>query len=388
MYGNRSSGACDERLPGGRPASREAYGASRLRRRRPSAFALASRQPREPAGEPKRHAARRSKAALEAYTDKTPGKQAAAGAAEQSGLSRFWRKMKSQKVLYFMAIPFVLWVFVFSYLPLWGWTMAFQDFKPGRTFMEQDWVGFKHFVDLFTDERFYLVMRNTLAMSFMGLIVGFTVPILFAVLLSELRGKYFKRTVQTVSYLPHFVSWVVVAGIVTKMLSTEGGAVNDLLLGLNLIDQPIQFLAKGEWFWSIVTASDLWKELGWNAIIYLAAISGIDPELYEASRVDGANRLKQMWHITLPGIRTTISVLLIMSIGHLISIGFEKQFLLGNNLVMDYSEVLDLYALNYGLNLGRFSFGTAIGIFNSVVSILLLFAANGVLKKVTKESIM
>ncbi|PLT47827.1 transmembrane lipoprotein [Paenibacillus pasadenensis] len=325
---------------------------------------------------------------MEAYTDKTPGKQTAAAAAEQSGLSRFWRKMKSQKVLYFMAIPFVLWVFVFSYLPLWGWTMAFQDFKPGRTFMEQDWVGFKHFADLFTDERFYLVMRNTLAMSFMGLIVGFTVPILFAVLLSELRGKYFKRTVQTVSYLPHFVSWVVVAGIVTKMLSTEGGAVNDLLLGLNLIDQPIQFLAKGEWFWSIVTASDLWKELGWNAIIYLAAISGIDPELYEASRVDGANRLKQMWHITLPGIRTTISVLLIMSIGHLISIGFEKQFLLGNNLVMDYSEVLDLYALNYGLNLGRFSFGTAIGIFNSVVSILLLFAANGVLKKVAKESIM
>ena len=266
--------------------------------------------------------------------------------------------------------------------------MAFQNFKPARSFSDQEWVGFKHFVELFSDERFYLVLRNTLAMSLMGLIVGFVVPIFFAILLNELKGMFFKRAVQTVSYLPHFVSWVVVAGIITKMLSTDGGIINDLLLGLNIIDQPIQFMAKGNLFWYIVTASDMWKETGWNAIIYLAAITGIDQELYEASRVDGANRWRQMWHITLPGIRTTISVLFIMSIGHLISIGFEKQFLLGNSLVTDYSEVLDLYALNYGLNMGRFSYGTAIGIFNSVVSIILLFTANGLFKKFTKESIM
>lgn len=326
---------------------------------------------------------------VKALTEKHPaaGPDGAALAAS-SGPARFWKVMKSQKYLYFMSMPFVIWVFVFSYMPLWGWTMAFQDFKAGKTFGEQKWVGFKHFQELFTDERFYLVLRNTLAMSLMGLIVGFVVPILFAVLLNEVKGRLFKRTVQTISYLPHFVSWVVVAGIVTKMLSTDSGAVNNLLMWLHITDEPIQFMAKGNWFWSIVTASDLWKELGWSAIIYLAAIAGIDPELYEASRVDGANRLRQMWHITLPGIRTTISVLLLMSIGHLISIGFEKQFLLGNNLVKDYSEVLDLYALNYGLSLARFSFGTAIGIFNSVVSIFLLFLANGVLKKVTKESIM
>ena len=241
-------------------------------------------------------------------------------------------------------------------------------------------MGLDHFAALFADDKFYLVLRNTLAMSFMGLIVGFTIPILFAVLLNELRGSVFKRTVQTISYLPHFVSWVVVAGIVTKMLSTDGGAVNQLLMWLGLIDQPIQFMAQGNLFWYIVTGSDIWKEMGWSAIIYLAAISGIDQEQFEAAKVDGASRLRQIWHITLPSIAPTIAILMIMSIGHLISIGFEKQFLLGNPLVVDYSQVLDLYALNYGLGMGRFSFGTAIGMFNSVVSIILLLLANGVFK--------
>jgi putative aldouronate transport system permease protein len=207
-------------------------------------------------------------------------------------------------------------------------------------------------------------------------------------LLNELRGSVFKRTVQTISYLPHFVSWVVVAGIVTKMLSTDGGAVNQLLMWLGFIDQPIQFMAQGNLFWYIVTGSDIWKEMGWSAIIYLAAISGIDQEQFEAAKVDGASRIRQIWHITLPSIAPTIAILLIMSIGHLISIGFEKQFLLGNPLVVDYSEVLDLYALNYGLGMGRFSFGTAIGMFNSVVSIILLLLANGAFKKFTKQSIM
>lgn len=300
----------------------------------------------------------------------------------------FWTTFKEQKVLYGMSLPFIVIVFIFSYLPVWGWLMAFQNYKPGKEIFEQKWVGLDHFVALFSDDKFYLVLRNTLAMSFMGLIVGFTIPILFAVLLNELRGSVFKRTVQTISYLPHFVSWVVVAGIVTKMLSTDGGAVNQLLMWLGLIDQPIQFMAQGNLFWYIVTGSDIWKEMGWSAIIYLAAISGIDQEQFEAAKVDGASRLRQIWHITLPSIAPTIAILLIMSIGHLISIGFEKQFLLGNPLVVDYSEVLDLYALNYGLGMGRFSFGTAIGMFNSIVSIILLLLANGAFKKFTKQSIM
>lgn len=301
---------------------------------------------------------------------------------------RFWQTMLQQKYLYLMSLPFVIWIIVFSYVPIWGWLMAFQNYKPRFSIMNQDWVGLKHFIELFADERFYLVLRNTLAMSSMGLVVGFTVPVIFALLLNELRQQFFKRTIQTIAYLPHFVSWVVVSGIVTKMLSTDGGAINDLLINLHVIDHPIQFMAKGEWFWSIVTFSDAWKETGWNSIIFLAAMSGIDPELYEASTVDGAGRFRKMWHITLPGIRTTFMVLFILSIGHLISIGFEKQFLLGNPLVNDYAEVIDLYALNYGINLSRYSYGTAIGIFNSVVSIILVFLANFIYKKVTKESVI
>jgi len=300
----------------------------------------------------------------------------------------FFRTMLQQKYLYLMSLPFVIWIVIFNYVPIWGWLMAFQNYRPRNNILNQDWVGFKHFIELFSDERFYLVLRNTLAMSTMGLIVGFTVPVIFALLLNELRQQVFKRTIQTIAYLPHFVSWVVVSGIVTKMLSTDGGAVNDLLMALRLIDEPIQFMAKGEWFWGIVTIADAWKETGWNTIIFLAAMSGIDPELYEASTVDGAGRFRKMWHITLPGIRTTFMVLFILSIGHLISIGFEKQFLLMNPLVIDYAEVLDLYALNYGINLSRYSYGTAIGIFNSVVSIILVFLANFIYKKVTKESVI
>ncbi|WP_340025827.1 ABC transporter permease subunit [Paenibacillus sp. FSL K6-1096] len=326
---------------------------------------------------------------MKALTDKgvTPNESVTPSPPARPG-NGFWNSVLQQKYLYLMSLPFVIWVFIFSYVPLWGWLMAFQNYKPVKSFSEQKWVGLDNFKELFQDERFYLVLRNTLAMSMLGLIFGFVVPILFAVLLNELRGNMFKRTVQTVSYLPHFVSWVVVGGIVYKTLAIDGGIVNDLLIWLNIIDEPIQFMAKGKYFWGILTAADLWKETGWNAIIYLAAITGIDKELYEAAKVDGAGRIKQMINITLPGIRTTITVLLIMSIGHLVGIGFEKQFQLQNNMVTDYSEVLDLYALKYGIQIGRFSYGTAISIFTSVVSVILLLIANGVMKKVTKESIM
>ncbi|KGA98959.1 sugar ABC transporter permease [Alkalihalobacillus alcalophilus ATCC 27647 = CGMCC 1.3604] len=300
----------------------------------------------------------------------------------------FWETMKKQKILYLMSIPVVIYVLIFNYLPVWGWTMAFQDFRPGRSFYEQEWVGFAHFIELFNDPHFYLVLRNTIAMSVLLLVAGFTIPIVFAVLLNELKDSIFKRSVQTISYLPHFVSWVVVAGIVTKMLSTDGGIINDLLVGLNIVDNPIQFMAKGEWFWYIVTASDVWKQMGWNSIIFLAAMAGVDPQLYEAAKVDGAGRFRRIWHITLPGIRPTILVILILSIGNLISIGFERQLLLGNSLVREYSEVLELYALNYGIGMGRYSYGTAISIFNAMVSIVLLLIANGVFKRYSNTSVM
>jgi putative aldouronate transport system permease protein len=299
-----------------------------------------------------------------------------------------WRKIIEQRFLFLMSVPFVIWLIIFHYIPIWGWTMAFQKYKPGKSFSEQTWVGFDNFVTLFHEPHFYLVLRNTLAMSFLSLIVGYTVPILFAILLNEVRVMSIKRTMQTISYLPHFVSWVIVAGLVTKMLSTDGGIINQLLLTLHVIDKPIQFMAQGKWFWGIVTVSDMWKETGWNSIIYLAAISGIDPELYEAATMDGAGRFRRIWHITLPGIRQTIMVMMILSIGWLMSIGFEKQFLLGNPIVKDYSEVLDLYVLNYGINLGRFSYGTAVGMFNSLVSIILLLSANRIFKRWSNESVI
>lgn len=294
----------------------------------------------------------------------------------------------SQRYLYLMSFPFLLLVLVFNYFPIWGWITAFQKYRPARDFWSQQWVGLQWFIEIFGDPRFWNALKNTFGMSVLSLLVGFTIPILFAILLNELKGRWFKRTVQTISYLPHFVSWVVVAGMVYMMLSTDNGAINGLLQALGFIREPVQFMAKPELFWGVVTLSDLWKELGWNAIIFLAAITGIDPQLYEAAKVDGAGKLRQIWHITLPGIRHVVVVLLILSIGNLLSIGFEKQFLLGNAVVLEYSEVLDLYALNQGISQGRYSYGTAIGVLNSLVSLTLLFTANKLFKKSTGQSVI
>lgn len=289
--------------------------------------------------------------------------------------------LMKQKYLLLMSVPFVIWAIIFKYIPLWGWTMAFQDYKPAKSFTEQSWVGLKHFKALFSEPEFFLALRNTLAMSILGLVFGLVASVGFAILLNEMRNARHKKIVQTISYLPHFVSWVIVASIVTTVLSPTGGVINELLVKLHIIDAPRNFLTEPQSFWGIVTITDIWKEMGWNAIIYLAAMTSIDPELYEAAKVDGANRLKRIWHITLPGIRPTIIILLILSIGSILNIGFEKQFLLGNPMVKDYSLVLDWYALDYGIGMFRYSYGTAIGMFKSLVSIILLLFANGAASK-------
>ncbi|WP_425454566.1 ABC transporter permease [Gracilibacillus dipsosauri] len=280
-----------------------------------------------------------------------------------------------------MSIPFVIWLIVFKYIPIAGWLMAFQDYKPQFGFLEQDWVGLDHFKDLFNEPMFYTALENTLGMGILGLIFGTASAIVFALLLNELRFMVVKKWTQTISYLPHFVSWVIAANIVITMLSQEG-IINNLLTGMGFIDNPINFMAMPEMFWGIVTAADVWKETGWNAIIYLAAMAGVDPQLYEAAKVDGASRIRQMWHITLPSIRSVIIVLLILNIGNLINIGFEKQMLLGNNIVQEKALVIDLYALDYGIGMFRYSFGTAIGIFKSVISVILILICNGFAKKI------
>ncbi|GIO62280.1 ABC transporter permease [Paenibacillus cellulositrophicus] len=298
-----------------------------------------------------------------------------------------WAVLKSQQQLIWMSVPLTLYIILFAYVPVWGWTMAFQNYKPARSFSQQDWVGFKQFKFLFTDDDFMRVLRNTLGMSIINLVLGFVTAIVLALLLNEIRKVIWKRTVQTISYLPHFLSWVIVTGIVATSLASDG-IVNDILMKLHLIKEPILWLSEGKYFWGIVGASHVWKEVGWNTIIYLAAMASIDPALYEAAEMDGANRYRKMLHVTLPGIKSTIVILLIMSIGHILDAGFEVQYLLGNGLVVDWAETIDIFVLKYGIAQGNYSLATAGGIFKTVVSVALLLVANWTAKRLGEERLL
>lgn len=293
----------------------------------------------------------------------------------------FLKKLKTQKALMAMSIPFLIWLFVFKYVPLWGWSIAFQDYKPALGMFDQTWSGLKHFKFLFDDANFYRVLRNTLGMSVINLVLGFVTAIGLALLLNEIRHSKFKKIVQTISYMPHFLSWVVAASIISYSLSTDTGIVNIVLMKLGIIHQPILWLGKETWFWGINGVSDVWKNVGWNTIIYLAAITMIDPEQYEAADIDGATRLQRIRYITLPSLKPTIIILLIMNLGYILESGFEAQYLLGNPMNLDYSENLDIYVLKYGISMGNFSLATAAGIFKTVVSFIFLFTANHIAKK-------
>lgn len=295
--------------------------------------------------------------------------------------------IKKQKTLILMAIPFVIYVAIFCYAPLAGWVMAFQNYKPGKGIFEQVWVGFDQFKFLFSDEVFLKVLRNTLAMSLINLILGFITSIGLALILNEVRNRYAKKFVQTVSYLPHFLSWIVVTGIVAEVLSPSTGIVNEVLKNMNLVDNPINFFADPKYFWGIVGATNVWKEVGWGSIIYLAAMTSINTDLYEAAEIDGAGRLQKMWHVTLPGIKPTIFILLIINIGNILNAGFEIQYLLGNGLIQEVSQTIDIFVLKYGIGLNNYSLATAAGIFKSVISIILIFIANKAAKSAGQESL-
>lgn len=280
-----------------------------------------------------------------------------------------WR----QRYLLFMSLPFVIWVIIFKYIPLWGWTMAFQEVKPA-TFATPIWdrkfVGFDNFTKAFHDRLFKQTMINTLGISVLQIAIGTLVAITFAVLLNELVFTRYKKITQTISYLPHFVSWVIIASI-AKNIFNDGG-VMDTLVGGNLhlmsTNSPL--------IWAVIIFIDCWKEMGWNAIIYLSSMAGIDPGLYEAAQIDGANRFQKVWHITLPGIRPTIIVLLIMSIGGALNVGMERQMLLSNPLVQDHTMVLSWFSYLRGIGNSDYGLGTAIGVFQSVVGVTLLLIAN------------
>jgi len=297
-------------------------------------------------------------------------------------ITAFLRQWQMQS----MVIPGIIWMLVFCYIPMFWLIIAFMDYSIAKPMLESPFVGLKHFQDFMTDDRFWRSIRNTLGMSSIKLALGFPIPILFALMLNEIRNIRFKRTVQTISYLPHFIAWTIFGGIMLNWLG-EGGVVNQLLMALGLQDREILYSSDPKYFWWIIYFSDTLKETGWSAIIYIAAIAGIDPGLYEAAELDGANRWQRMWHITIQSIRPTIAILFILAVSGILGSNFEQIFILKNNMNMKMAESLDLYIYNMGLVSGRHSFSTAVLFVRSIVALALLFIANYTSRKLTGDSI-
>lgn len=297
---------------------------------------------------------------------------------KKSVIERFFRQWDIQ----LMVIPAILFIFVFSYIPMYGVLMAFQDYSLFKGFLGSPWVGLKHFEQFFNAPEFWPVMRNTLVISALKFVVGFPAPILLALMLNEVRARVFKRVVQTISYLPHFLSWVIVSGFVVSLLSIDNGSLNMLLQALHLIDEPINFLSEPGYFWAILISTSLWKEIGFGSIVYLAAIAGVDPHLYEAASMDGASRFKQIFLVTLPCIMPVVIIFMILAIGNLLNAGFEDILLLGSNPVLrDVSDVIDTYVYRIGIQNSRFSYATAVGLFKAVISVGMLTGANYIARR-------
>lgn len=296
----------------------------------------------------------------------------------------FSKQLKKQWVLVAWSVFFVIYGLVFYYAPLVGWLMGFQDYKPKDGILHSKWVGLSTFKNLFSNPDYLGVIRNTLAMGVINLIATTIMAILFAILLNEIVGQKKKKVIQTISYLPHFLSWIIVTGILHDALSGSG-IVNELLLKFHLVPQAVNFFAHEVYFWPIVAFANVWKETGWNAIIYLAAITAIDPSLYEAAAIDGAGRLDKIRYVTIPGIKSTIIILLIMNVGNVLNAGFEIQYLLGNGLVQCVSRTIDIYVLDWGISQMNYSLGTAAGIFKSAVSIILILICNEIAKRHGEE---
>jgi putative aldouronate transport system permease protein len=289
---------------------------------------------------------------------------------------------------YYLIIPGLLYFLIFDYIPMFGIIVAFKDISPFEgvsAIFTNDWVGFKHFVRFWNSYYFWNVMRNSLLISGYKLLNGFPASILLALLLNELRNAVYKRIVQTISYLPHFISTVVVAGLAMMVLSTDGGLVNAIIVQFG--GEPIHFLGNPLYFRSVLVISHVWQTIGWGSILYLAAMTGIDPGLYEAAKMDGASRIRQAWHITLPGIAPVIAILLILSIGGLLNAGFEKVLLLYSPAVYEVADIIDTYVYREGLSKLDYSFATAVGLFKNVLAMFLILGANYIAKKMNQTGI-
>ncbi len=287
-----------------------------------------------------------------------------------------FRYMK-QMDLQLMVIPGLLFIFIFNYIPMYGVLMSFQDYNLFDGMGNSPWVGFKHFEMFFNDPRFMEIMRNTMVISGLKILICFPAPIMLALMLNEVKNMAFKRTVQTITYLPHFLSWVIVAGFAMSILSTDNGSLNMAMEKAGLIDEPLSFLAIPEYFWTIIVSTNLWKSIGFASIVYIAAIAGVDPQLYEAAALDGASRFKQIFLITIPSIMPIIVIFFILEVGNLLNAGFEDLLILGDDAILrSVSDVLDTYVYRVGIGSGRYSYATAIGLFKAVISVGLLSLAN------------
>lgn len=293
--------------------------------------------------------------------------------------------MKRAFPFYLMIFPGVLLFLIFRYVPMFGLFIAFKNYTPFRGVWKSEWIGFENFVRLFSETDFLLLLKNTLYLNLLDVFVGFPFPILLALLLNEVRIKYFKNSIQTILYAPHFLSWVVIVGITMLFLRTQDGGVNVLLNALGF--DSINFLANSESFRFVWLFHNIWQGAGWGAIIYLAAIASIDPALYEAATVDGASRLRQMWHITLPSLKTVIVIMFILRLGNFIDVGFEHIFLLQNPLNLRVSDVFETYVYRQGLVQGDFSYSTAVGLFKSVVGLVMIVTANTIAKRLGEEAV-
>jgi putative aldouronate transport system permease protein len=291
------------------------------------------------------------------------------------------------KALYLMVTPVIAFYIIFHYIPMFGVIIAFKNYSPAKGILASPWTtmyGFKNFIDFFTNPYFFRLLRNTVLISIYNLIFSFPAPIIFALLLNELRNRYFKSLVQTISYFPHFVSLVVVCGMLVDFCLSDG-LFNYFRLMFGLDTQSL--LQKPEFFRTIYISSGVWQQIGWSSIIYLAAIAGVDKQLYEAGALDGAGRLRQIWHITLPAIRPTIVILFIMQIGNMLSVGSEKILLLYNPSVYETADVISTYVYRRGLIELSWSFSSAVGLFNSIVNFMLVFMANTMSRKLTENSL-
>lgn len=295
------------------------------------------------------------------------------------------RYLRKNYHYYLLLILPLLYFVVFKYIPMYGVLLAFRRFTPGGSIIGSEWVGLRYFEFFISDPSFWKVVRNTVLLSTLNLIFGFPIPIVFALLLNEVAATWWKRIVQTISYLPRFLSTVVVVGMINQILSPSGGVVNNVIQALG--GDPVFFMAEPEWFRTIYITSDIWQYMGWSAIIYLAALSTIDPQLYDSSHIDGASRFQQTWHITLPGIAPTIIIILILRIGDLLSVGFEKVLLMYNPLTYETADVISTFVYRIGIVQNSYSYATAVGLFNGVVALIMIWIANRLARRFSQTSL-